>query len=247
MQMLKEFFSLSVSGILLTGSISVAWAGPAQTVRQSPDAALPQRLVAGARQMISDFKVTSYSHRTFIDRGRSVCEVDCSGFLVALLKQSSPEHLRQIATRHKRALAEDFYAAFSGTNRDSSRGWRPVKRLQDVEPGDVIAWLKQERQPGDNTGHVMLVEGKPTADSPHQFRVRVLDSTLHGHGSDSRPEGKSGIGAGTIWLTVDDEGRPIGYRWKSRHGMLHQAPISIGRAVGEAAVSPYQSRQGPKS
>ena len=89
-------------------------------------------------------------------------------------------------------------------------------RLSDVEPGDLIAWIKRDHEPGDNTGHVVLVEEKPTAESPNQFRVRVLDSTAHGHGYDSRPEGKSGIGRGTLWLDADADGRPIGFRWKSR-------------------------------
>jgi hypothetical protein len=237
MPMRKSFVKLLLVGMLLAGSRPFCWAEPPKSVQTSPVASVPERLVAAARQMISDFKVTRYSHRTLIDRDRGVCEVDCSGFLVALLRQTSPQHLRQISTHHKRPLAEDFYSAFSGKNGERPTGWQPIKRVQDVEPGDVIAWLKQERQPGDNTGHVMLVEQKPAAESPNQFRVRVLDSTAHGHGSDSRIEGKSGIGGGTLWLDVDSEGRPIGYRWKSRRGTLHQAPIAIGRAVGEAAAS----------
>jgi|HubBroStandDraft_6_1064221.scaffolds.fasta_scaffold842967_1 hypothetical protein len=205
-------------------------------IKVAADGAVSERLLAIAHQMISEFKVTRYSHKTFIDRERSVCEVDCSGFLDSLLKQTSPKHLRQITTRHKRPLAEDFYAAFSAPNGERPRGWKPIRRMQDVERGDIIAWIKREREPGDNTGHVMLVEEKPAIDAPNEFRVRVLDSTMHGHGSDSRPDGKSGIGGGTIWLDVDGEGRPIGYRWKSRSGVLHHAPIAIGRAVGEAAV-----------
>jgi hypothetical protein len=236
MPMQKALAKLLIAGMLLTCR-RPAWADPPKSVQNVPDAPVPERLVAAARQMISDFKVTRYSHRTLIDRDRGVCEVDCSGFLVALLSQTSPQHLRQIATHHKRPLAEDFYSTFSGRNGARPTGWQPIKHVQHAEPGDVIAWLKQERQPGDNTGHVMLVEQKPAAESPNQFRVRVLDSTAHGHGSDSRIDGKSGIGEGTLWLDVDSDGLPIGYRWKSRRGALHQAPIAIGRAVGNSAIS----------
>jgi hypothetical protein len=235
--LLKVLVNLLVLAMLLAGSRLSSLADPAKPIEALANASISERLVAAARQMIADFKVTRYSHRTLIDPDRSICEVDCSGFVVALLKQTSPKHLKQIATRHKRPLAEDFYAAFSAPNGAGPAGWQPVKHLQNVERGDVIAWLKQERQPGDNTGHVMLVERKPMADAPNQFRVRVLDSTAHGHGSDSRVEGKSGIGEGTLWLDVDGEGRPIGYRWKSRRGQLHQAPIAIGRAVGGGGLS----------
>jgi hypothetical protein len=190
-----------------------------------------QRLLAAARQMVGDFKVTRYSHKTLIDRTRGICEVDCSGFVVALLRQTSRGHLRQIATTQKRPLAEDFYLAFAPASGETPRDWAPIKRLPDVKPGDLIAWIKRDHEPGDNTGHVVMVEEKPTAESPNEFRVRVLDSTAHGHGSDSRPEGKSGIGRGTIWLDVDAAGRPIGFRWKSRNGRLHEVPIAIGRAV----------------
>jgi hypothetical protein len=233
--MFRNLMTPLIGGLLLIGGQLRAWAGPPESAPTAPDVAVSDLLLSAAHQMIADFKTTRYSHKTHIDSDRGICEVDCSGFLVVLLKQTSPKHLQQIATQHKRPLAEDFYTAFTAKNGERPGGWKPIKHLQDVEPGDVIAWLKQERQPGDNTGHVMLVEKKPTAEGSSQFRVRVLDSTAHGHSGDTRPEGASGIGAGTLWLDVDGAGRPIGYRWKSRRGMLHQAPVAIGRAVGEPA------------
>jgi hypothetical protein len=220
-----------VPALLFSTAVTSLLADQPTAQRVAVDAAPAKRMLATGRQMISDFKVTRYSHKTFIDRDRSICEVDCSGFIVTLLRQTSPNHLRQIATRHKRPLAEDFYETFSPDEGDVPRGWKQIERMRDVEPGDIIAWIKLERESGDNTGHVVLVEEKPTADAPDQFRVRVLDSTAHGHGQDSRPEGKSGIGRGTIWLDVDDDGQPIGFRWKSRTGRLHEVPIAIGRAV----------------
>lgn len=219
---LALYISTALSGLL---------AGEPDGKVPAVESAPPQRILADARLMLSDFKVTRYSHKTLIDRERGVCEVDCSGFIVAILKQAAPDHLRLIPTRHKRPLAEDFYRAFAAAPPDRPRGWLRVVRVKDIEPGDVIAWIKLERQPGDSTGHVVLVEEKPAADSSHQFRVRVLDSTLHGHAHDSRPEGTSGIGRGTIWLEVDGDGRPTGFRWKSRHGMLHDVPIAVARAV----------------
>jgi len=235
--MRRKLTKALIVGLLLAVSPPFSWASPPQPTQAAPDATVPAQLVNAAHQMIADCKISRYSHKTHVDRDRGVCEVDCSGFLVVLLKETSQNHLRQIATHHKRQLAEDFYAAFSAKNGEKPPGWKPIKHLQNVKPGDVIAWLKQDPQPGDNTGHVMLVEQKPVAEGPRQFRVRVLDSTAHGHASDSRPEGISGIGVGTIWLEVDGDARPIGYRWKSPRGMLHQAPIAIGRAVGEPGIS----------
>jgi hypothetical protein len=227
---MKRSIPILLSLLICGGSSQLFSQTPVQT-RAAEELSPSKKMLAAGEKMISDFKVTRYSHKTFIDRDQSICEVDCSGFVVALLKQTSPDHLRQIATHHKRPLAEDFFETFQPDRAGTRRGWKPIGQLKQVEPGDVIAWVKLDREPGDNTGHVMLVEEKPVADGPNQFRVRVLDSTLHGHGQDSRVEGQSGIGRGTIWIEVDDDGEPIGFRWKSRRGMLHEVPIAIGRAI----------------
>jgi hypothetical protein len=201
-------------------------------VTSPPPEALAAALTAEARRMIADYPDTRYSHKTYIDKQQGICEVDCSGFIVVLLKHKSPKHLESIVTTHKRPLAEDFYAAFTPKQRAPVRGWKPVERLADARPGDVLAWMKVDRVPGDNTGHVMLIAENPTQESPDRFRVRIFDSTLHGHAHDQRTKTeRSGIGQGTLWIDVDGQGRPSGYRWESRTGMLHAAPIAIGRVV----------------
>jgi hypothetical protein len=96
----------SVLSLIVVNSL---WVAAEPETRIAAEATPAQRLLAAARQMVGDFKVTRYSHKTLVDRTRGICEVDCSGFIVALLRETSREHLRQIATTHKRPLAEDFY------------------------------------------------------------------------------------------------------------------------------------------
>jgi hypothetical protein len=206
----------------------------AQTTTQpvSPVGSLPELLTAEARQMIADYPNTRYTHKTHIDKSQGVCEVDCSGFLVTILRHKSSQHLASISTKHKRPLAVDFYTAFAAKAGAPARGWRSVENLGDAQAGDVLAWMKEDRVPGDNTGHVMLIANKPILESPGRFQVTVYDSTAHGHAQDNRTTtGRSGIGQGTLWIDADDRGRPIGYRWKARTGLLHTAPIAIGRPV----------------
>lgn len=206
----------------------------AQTAAEpvSPVVSLPDLLTAEARRMIADYPNTRYTHKTHIDKSQGLCEVDCSGFLVAILRHKAPQHLASISKTHKRPLAEDFYAAFSGKAGAPARGWRPIENLGDAQAGDVLAWVKSDRVSGDNTGHVMLIADKPIPESAGQFQVTVYDSTLHGHAQDDRTNrGRSGIGRGTLWIETDNRGRPIGYRWKSRTGTLHTAPIAIARPV----------------
>ncbi len=201
-------------------------------VTSAPPEALSAALTAEARRMIADYPDTRYSHKTYIDKQQGICEVDCSGFIVVLLKHESRKHLESIVTTHKRPLAEDFYTVFTSKQGAAVSGWKRVERLADARPGDVLAWVKVDRVPGDNTGHVMLIAETPTQEAPDRFRVRIFDSTLHGHAHDQRTKTeRSGIGQGTLWIDVDGQGRPSGYRWKSRTGMLHPAPIAIGRVV----------------
>jgi hypothetical protein len=189
-------------------------------------------LTGEAQRMIAEYPDTRYSHKTQIDKSQGICEVDCSGFIVTLLKHKAPKHLESISTIHKRPLAEDFFTAFAPKEGAPARGWKRVEQLADARPGDVLAWVKLDRVEGDNTGHVMLIAERPIPELPERFRVRVYDSTLHGHAHDERTNsGRSGIGQGTLWLEVDNRGRPIGYRWKSRTGKLQVVPIAIGRAV----------------
>jgi hypothetical protein len=189
---------------------------------------LSAELASEARRMIREFPNSRYSHKTHIDRKSGKCEVDCSGFIGAIFKHVSPEHLAAIRTTRQRPLADDFYHAFA---RGGCRGWKQIQRVQSANVGDVIAWLKLDRKPGDNTGHVMLLAEKPVMVSPTRARLRVYDSTVHGHGHDTRPEGKSGIGEGTIWLELNPNGNPIAFHWKSVEIAPHDVPIRIGRAV----------------
>ena len=189
---------------------------------------LSVELASEARRMIREFPNSHYSHKTHIDHKRGKCEVDCSGFIAAIFKDVSPTHLAAIRTTRERPLAEDFYRTFA---RGGCRGWQHIDRVQNANVGDVIAWLKLDRKPGDNTGHVMLIAEKPVMVSPNRARVRIFDSTAHGHSHDTRPEGKSGIGEGTIWLELDPNGHPVAFHWKSVEIAPHEVPICIGRAV----------------
>ena len=204
---------------------------PAQTPTLAADSSLSAKLVAEASRMIGEFPNTRYSHKTHIDREHGICEVDCSGFVGTILKQVSPEHLAAVRTAHQRPLAEDFYHAFDSQPMGESRGWKQIHHVESANAGDIIAWLKLERKPGDSTGHVMIIAEKPVMVSRSRARVRVFDSTLHGHARDTRPQGKNGIGEGTIWLELDPQGHPVAFHWKSIEIAAHEVPIRIGRPV----------------
>jgi len=226
------------TAVLLSLAASTAVAKDPPPVIRRPPAASPAtdpldaRVVAYGWQLIKAFPNSSYNHKTHIDVAERVCEVDCSGFVANVFAELSPKHVEAIRTVKKRSrpLAEDFYATFAAASKTPIAGWRHVS-LAEARPGDVIAWYKEEHEKGENTGHVMILAEPPVLESPGKYRLHILDSTASPHASDTRPTGKTGLGAGIIWLDVDRAGEILGYHWKSAGGKLNVHPVAIGRPV----------------
>src|SRR5262249_55219831 len=97
-------------------------------------------------------------------------------------------------------------------------------------------------KPG-NTGHVVIVDQTPVMEKDGLVRVVVIDSTTKPQVDDTRPKGSSGIGRGTMWFTVDKEGRPEGYVRGSRTAKPTIEAISIGRVL-PAGKSGKERRSG---
>jgi hypothetical protein len=233
----RNLWWLIPAALLLLLAASPAVAKEPSIVRRPTAASattdpLADRVVAYGWQLIKAFPDSSYNHKTHIDVAQRVCEVDCSGFVANVFAEISPRHVAAVQALKKRSrpLAEDFYNTFAATRKGSVPGWRCVP-VAEARPGDVIAWWKEEHEKGENTGHVMILAESPVLEAPGKYRLRVLDSTARPHAFDTRPAGKSGLGAGTIWLEVDRAGEILGYHWKSAGGKLDARPVAIGRAV----------------
>jgi hypothetical protein len=108
-----------------------------------------------------------------------------------------------------------------------------VLRLMDARPGDVIAWRKEKPRPG-NTGHVVIVDQRPVLEDGGLVRVVVIDSTTKPLVDDTRAPDTSGIGRGSMWFKIDDEGRPVAHLRRSRTAEPVVESISIGRALPPA-------------
>ena len=214
-------------------------AGPAVA---PPDAAAAESspVHAEARRILAQMKDTRYSHTTRVDEAEGTYELDCSGLATILLKAAAPRSLAAVphAARRKRPLAFEFHDAFAAAPADETKaaGWRRVERLADARPGDLIAWRRQEIIPGESTGHVAILDAAPVREDDGQFRVVVIDSTGKPHGDDTRKEGATGVGRGTMWFTVDAAGRPAAFRWRARDGALNRPPLAIGRAMGKVTA-----------
>lgn len=186
-----------------------------------------RRLSDAARRLLASVKSTSYSHHSIIDEDSGSFVTDCSGLMTWLLKQEMPEHLAAIPIKRGRShpVAVDFQEAFVA----GATGWQRIARVQDVRPGDVLAWRYLNPKPGKSTGHVMVIDSAAVPDGDSVFSVAVIDSTTAPHDDDTRSD-TDGVGRGTIHLRVDADGAPVEVRGKSS-SVFRKHAFAIGRAV----------------
>lgn len=193
------------------------------------------KLAAEAERILQNMKTSEYAHKTEVDEQSGSYKLDCSGLVCLALKKVSPDALKAVpkSGTEKRQFAHDFYEWFAAAPTPDKAGadakWVRIEKLAQAKPGDVIAWKNENYQPGENTGHVMIVMEAPEPDGEGVFRVVVIDSSAHGHGSDTRKKGESGVGRGTLWFTVGKDGEPVGVRFTSRTGALNAKTMAIGR------------------
>jgi hypothetical protein len=182
-------------------------------------------LVAEAHRELAAVRESHYAHHTVIDEPHGVFDYDCSGFVGYALKRVAPQAFGElVAATRPRPLAKDFYAFFAKHDH--------IERVADLAPGDIIAWLEPPVKRSRNTGHVMVVDQAPVAGAnPGELVVAIIDSSHSGHGhADARiRDHRNGLGAGSIVLLVDSDGKPTGYRWSlAPHSVRYATAIALG-------------------
>jgi len=194
-----------------------------------------EKLAVEAERLLENVKSTEYAHKTEVDEQAGSYKLDCSGLVCVALKKVGSDALKVVprSGTEKRAFAHDFYECFAGApapdKAPAEAKWVKVGKLAEARAGDVIAWKNENYQPGENTGHVMIVMEAPEADGANLQKVVVIDSSAHGHGNDTRKKGESGVGRGTLWFSVNESGEPVGVRFTSKTGALNPKTIAIGR------------------
>ena len=186
-------------------------------------------LLAEAARAVDTMTASTYSHKTHVEG--TVYDVDCSGFLDYLLRIVDPEALHElVAATVKRPLAKHFVDFFSAPSPHTH--WARVARVQDMQPGDVLAWRRPADVVSKNTGHVMLVTAAPSPRGADSWVVAIIDSTASPHGprDPRRAEHHTGIGRGVVVLDTDAAGAPLRYHWTDvRTSPAHITDIAIGR------------------
>jgi hypothetical protein len=154
-------------------------------------------------------------------------KADCSGFLLAVFERAKYPTRSQMtflkwSPGRKRARAEDFLYSI-----ENGKGYRHIKRIEDMRPGDLLAHamlnIEDQKQTG-TTGHVFLINSQPKRIAPRrpivegttQYEVSIIDSNEeHVGDDDSRlqyPANKlKGLGQGTIRIYSDADGELVGW------------------------------------
>jgi hypothetical protein len=193
-----------------------------------------QSIYDEATRILKRIKRTEYKHRTEIDEKKGVYLCDCSGLVGYVLNRTvgKEDGSGALGDGRKRPLAMDyekFFAAAPAEPNEKSR-WQRVERLADARPGDIIAWRHEKPRPG-NTGHVVIVDQAPVVEKDGLVRVVAVDSTTRPQVDDTRPAGTSGVGRGSMWFVVDEQGRAVAHVRGSRDAEPRKEAISIGRAL----------------
>jgi len=204
---------------------------PAEATPANRRAARVVELLERIEGRITD---TRYEHRTTIRSRDGVYYWDCSAMAAYVLRKVAPE-ARSALTR-ERPVARDFYQVIrKAPTRGDSSGWRRLRRITDVRPGDVFAWKRPKDFPSKSTGHVGFVLEAPTPapDREGAYLVRIADATSLPHQDDTRdPAGAGGFGRGTILFTTDGDGHGVAYGWFGEHSRrVIETPIAFGRLL----------------
>ena len=185
-----------------------------------------------------EVKTTRYVHATQIDEAEGRFDFDCSAMAAWVLSRAAPLAHKTVMTRNGvgRPVAANYHDVIALAPIDhASGGWQRISRIEDVRPGDVVAWRRPPSVQSTNTGHVAFVVGTPRRIAPgkNYFEVRVADSTSVAHGDDGRTKQRSGFGYGTMSFGIDPEThRGLSYGWAGGATPWYpKTPIEFGRPV----------------
>jgi hypothetical protein len=198
-----------------------------------PDQTAPGLLVAEVQRELTAMRASRYQHTTEVDESAGTYFYDCSGLIDYAARRVIPIAADALPTSTSaRPLAGDIEHYLHGGLDHPVAGWTAIRRVADLRPGDVIAWLATEDSTTGDTGHTMVVFDAPTPDAarPGEWLVQVADSTLSPHAGDSRRRGETGLGTGTIGLLDDSDGGPTAFYWQggvSRNAKATE--VALGR------------------
>ncbi|MDO9016707.1 MAG: hypothetical protein Q7V43_07335 [Myxococcales bacterium] len=235
--------NLRAAAVLALSLLCLAPAASAQhaprAVRAVQPVAPPSPVATEIERIRRNVRSTRYEHATRVDERAGRYDFDCSAMASLVLSHAAPRAHAAVLRRNGRGrpVARDFHDVIAASPVDRPRdGWLRLARVQDLRPGDVIAWRRPPTVASRNTGHVAFVQEAPRRldRDGRRWLVRIADATSIPHGDDTRPrQHQSGFGYGTLTLFVETPGGdPTAYGWYGLNTRIDfRTHIALGRAV----------------
>jgi hypothetical protein len=223
--------------------------GEGDSLRQIP------RHLEAARALVNDLQGVDKNvygggrRRIDWEPGHCSARTVCSSFITLLFQHTYQWDDEAVRSWLHSAdpEADAYYDAVA-----DHHGFRRIRRVDDLRPGDLLAIKYTDHHVSSNgvvnTGHVMLVDAaprllsgkEPFVTGTRQYAVTIIDSSASGHGpadTRHRPDGgfTGGIGRGIMRLYTDEDGVMIGYTWsESRKSQYYTGPareLAAGRLL----------------
>jgi hypothetical protein len=222
---------VALSGLHGPGVADVG--GAVDLVAQQPGSRVAGRVLDRLARVQRTLKTTKYSHRRVIKRAEGYYQWDCSSMVTWILSRAAPT-ARETLDRDRPVAVTYVRAIKAAPTRRARDGWRRLRHIEDVRPGDIFAWKRPPDFPSRNTGHVgfVLAPPVPVPGAPGAYKIRIADASSYLHEDDTRdPDGEGGFGIGTIAFMTDDEGRGTAYGWYGNTTRMIETPIVFGRVT----------------
>lgn len=213
----QPFSSYILVSLSVGVSILLFWLSLPRHIAADTPSSAREKVAQLIHRIHSTMADTRYQHRIRVRIKRGEYFFDCSGMAAWVLKRAAPGAYRAVQSPHdERPLARHFYQTIAKIVPGGRYG--PWLRLEDIstsKPGDVIAWVRPKWFPSKSTGHVAFVVASPEPNSGEVpgLLFRIADASKFRHEDDTRDEGETGFGIGTMLIPTDDNGRPTGYGW----------------------------------
>ena len=141
-----------------------------------------------------------------------VVHADCVAFVEDMFKRARTGVPEQIPTQKFKNWhsIHDYVPAM-----DAEAGFTKIAKVEDLRPGDVIAWLFIDMKGHRHDGHIALIDTAPVkikSRTPYtwsstQYEVKIIDTSSEIKSADDTraPSNSKGVGRGTIRLYADDK------------------------------------------
>jgi len=211
---------------------------------RAPTAAETQGLAGEAVHEYDTMTATRYQAALRVNLVRGTYFYDCVGFVTYALGRRMPQAretvYRAFNIAPSRIPSPARYVALFGQLDGTQAGWQPVRRVTDLQPGDVVAW--SYTHPHGANGHALIVGSAPQRVGADQYLVTVWDSTATPHGTDdtrrTNPKnlpgrnGKpSGLGRGQTVFDAGANGAITRVHWSPEGSAVGPATYAMGRPV----------------